>query len=124
MQQQPLDLLSADDRRELEVLLAIIHSDTLSAAAKLERVADVLRKYGVLIDAPSTVHTWTASDIAMELGASAQAIGRLSSKHDLKQAAFGEWRLTHTRSGKQIETFHYNAAGRARLLELMEPPDD
>lgn len=118
MEQTHLDLLTDDDKQELELLLAIIHSQTLSAASKLERVAELLSKHGVLIDPPATVRTWTASDIAIELGISAQAVGRLSSKHNLKQPEFGEWRLTRTGSGKQIETFNYNAHGRARLIGL------
>ena len=39
MNQQPLDLLSEDDRKELERLLSIVHSETLSTAAKLEEGA-------------------------------------------------------------------------------------
>lgn len=53
MNQSPLDLLSEDDRKELERLLSIVHSETLSTAAKLEEVARLLAKHGLLIPAPS-----------------------------------------------------------------------
>ena len=49
MNQQPLDLLSEDDRKELELLFSIIHSETLSTAARLEEVARLLAKHGLLI---------------------------------------------------------------------------
>ena len=54
---------------------------------------------------------------------SAHAVGRLATTHKLKVAGFGEWRLGKAPNGKQIETWVYNAAGRARLLELTEPPN-
>ena len=51
MNQSPLDLLSEDDRKELELLMSIIHSETLSTAARLEEVARLLAKHGLLIPA-------------------------------------------------------------------------
>ena len=119
MNKSPLDLLSEDDRKELERLLAIIHSETLSAAAKLEEVARLLARHGLLIPAPVTEQTWSATELAAELDISAQAVGRLATLHNLKVAGYGEWRLGKAPNGKQIETWVYNAAGRARLLELV-----
>lgn len=125
MNQSPLDLLSEDDSKELERLLAIVHSETLSTAAKLEEVARLLARHGLLIPAPITEQTWSATELAAELDISAQAVGRMATKHNLKVAGFGEWRLTAAPcSSKQIETWVYNAAGRARLLELMEKSHD
>lgn len=125
MNQSPLDLLSEDDRKELERLLAIVHSETLSTAAKLEEVARLLARHGLLLPAPVTEQTWSATELAAELNVSAHAIGRMANKHNLKVAGYGEWRLTAApRSSKQIETWVYNAAGRARLSELMEISHD
>ena len=125
MNQSPLDLLSEDDRKELELLMSIIHSETLSTAARLEEVARLLAKHGLLIPAPVTEQTWTATELASELGITSHAIGRMATKNNLKVAGFGEWRLTAAPcSSKQIETWVYNAAGRARLLELMEKSHD
>ena len=125
MNQSPLDLLSEDDSKKLERLLAIVHSETLSTAAKLEEVARLLARHGLLIPAPITEQTWSATELAAELDISAQAVGRMATKHNLKVAGFGEWRLTAAQcSSKQIETWVYNAAGRARLLELMEKSHD
>ena len=123
MQQKPLDLLDDDDRNELERLLSIIHSETLSAAAKLEELSRLLAKHGLLLPAPVTEQTWSATELATELNVSAHAVGRLATTHKLKVAGFGEWRLGKAPNGKQIETWVYNAAGRARLLELMEIRD-
>ena len=119
MNQSPPDLLSEDDRKELELLFSIIHSETLSTAARLEEVARLLAKHGLLIPAPVTEQTWSATELAAELKVSAQAVGRLATMHNLKVAGFGEWRLGKAHNGKQIETWVYNAASRARLLELM-----
>ena len=124
MNQSPLDLLSEDDRKELERLMAIVHSETLSTAAKLEEVARLLARHGLLIPAPVTEQTWSATELAAELDISAQAVGRLATLHNLKVAGYGEWRLGKAPNGKQIETWVYNAAGRARLLELMEIRND
>ena len=124
MNQSPLDLLSEDDRKELERLLSIVHSETLSTAAKLEEVARLLAKHGLLIPAPVTEQTWSATELAAELAISAQAVGRLATMHNLKVAGFGGWRLSKAPNGKQIEIWVYNAAGRARLLELMELDHD
>ena len=124
MNQSPLDLLSEDDRKELERLLSIVHSETLSTAAKLEEVARLLARHGLLIPAPVTEQTWSATELAAELDISAQAVGRLATLHNLKVAGYGEWRLGKAPNGKQIETWVYNAAGRARLLELMEIRND
>ena len=124
MNQSPLDLLSEDDRKELERLLSIVHSETLSAAAKLEEVARLLAKHGLLIPAPVTEQTWSATELAAELAISAQSVGRLATMHNLKVAGFGGWRLSKAPNGKQIEIWVYNAAGRARLLELMEKSHD
>ena len=125
MNQSPLDLLSEDDRKELELLFSIIHSETLSTAARLEEVARLLAKHGLLIPAPVTEQTWTATELASELGITSHAIGRMATKHNIKVAGFGEWRLTAApRSSKQIETWVYNAAGRARLLNLMRSTTD
>ena len=121
MNQSPLDLLSEDDRKELERLLSVIHSETLSTAAKVGEVSRILARYGLIIQAPATQQTWTATELAAELGISAHAVGRLSSTHGLKVAGYGEWRLSQARhGGKQVEQFCYNAAGRARLIELTE----
>jgi hypothetical protein len=67
-----------------------------------------------------TNHHFSATDIATELGVSAQKIGRLANKHEMKTDQFGEWRLSKaTNSNKQIESFFYNDQGRRRILELM-----
>ena len=115
MNQSPLDLLSEDDRKELELLMSIIHSETLSTAARLEEVARLLAKHGLLIPAPVTEQTWSATELAAELKVSAHAVGRLATTHKLKVAGFGEWRLGKAPNRKQIDTWVYNATSRARL---------
>jgi prophage antirepressor-like protein len=71
---------------------------------------------------PETGRLWTASDIAAELGISAQALGRIAVKNDLKTAKYGIWALDKSPYGpKQVQTFRYNEAGRAKLIALARP---
>ena len=72
----------------------------------------------------SNLASYSATELAAELNVSAQAVGRLATMHNLKVAGFGGWRLSKAPNGKQIEIWGYNAAGRARLLELMEKSHD
>ncbi|SHO54366.1 hypothetical protein VQ7734_00080 [Vibrio quintilis] len=68
-----------------------------------------------------TQEHFSASDIADETGVSAQKIGRISNKYQLKCPDFGEWRLTKaTNSNKQIESFFYNAQGRKQIMKLLK----
>ncbi|WP_419207551.1 hypothetical protein ACN08N_23765 [Photobacterium leiognathi subsp. mandapamensis] len=67
---------------------------------------------------------YSATDIAKELGCSAQKIGRAANKAGIKTNQYGEWRLDQAaNSRKQIETFHYNDAGKQRLTELIRGND-
>ena len=74
---------------------------------------------------PVTQQHWRATDIAKELGVSAQKVGRIANQHGLKKAPYGEWRLDQaTYSHKQIESFVYNAKGRQALNELIRTNHD
>lgn len=67
-----------------------------------------------------TERHFSATDIAEELGISAQKVGRLANQHNLKTDQFGEWRLSKApNSSKQIESFFYNDHGRRRIIELV-----
>ncbi|MCD9514003.1 hypothetical protein [Photobacterium carnosum] len=72
----------------------------------------------------TTMPHYTATDIAKELGCSAQKIGRTANKSGVKVNTYGEWRLDQAaNSRKQIETFWYNDAGKHRLMELLQGND-
>ena len=115
---QQINLLPDEDRAELERLMSIIHSETLSTASKLEQVAELLARHGLIIQPPAMAKSWTASDIAKELGVSAQALGKLATAAGVKNGdEFGGWQLS-TANGKQVQVFVYNEAGRQRLRKL------
>ncbi|WP_407330601.1 hypothetical protein [Enterovibrio sp. 27052020O] len=67
-----------------------------------------------------TTKLHTATDIAKELGVSAQKVGKTANAHGVKCEQYGEWRLDQAaNSRKQIQTFHYNDHGKQRLAELI-----
>ncbi|PWI34879.1 hypothetical protein DI392_00940 [Vibrio albus] len=98
----------------LDTALAILASCRLSDAS-----VNALIQSG--FDMPVKTHQhFSATDIAKELGTSAQKIGRLANKHNLKTDQFGEWRLGKAaNSSKQIESFFYNESGRRQIIGLM-----
>ncbi|AMO36398.1 Bro-N domain-containing protein [Thauera humireducens] len=66
---------------------------------------------------------YTASEVGERLGISANAVGRLANQHGVKTTEHGEFRLDKSPySSKQVESFHYNERGVARLTELLNPP--
>lgn len=67
---------------------------------------------------------YTATELAQELGVSAQKIGRVANAHRLKTEEFGEFRLSKSQhSSKQVEQFFYNEKGRAALLLAFNTDD-
>lgn len=63
---------------------------------------------------------YSATDIAKELGISAQRVGKIANANHLKTADYGQWRLSQAaNSSKQIETFFYNDKGREKLKQLL-----
>lgn len=121
---EQLNLLAKADDQLVRELLDVIHSPTLCQAAKVAEVARLLAPYGLTVQPAVTHHCWTASDIAKELGVSAQAVGKLATRHQLKTDQYGEYRLTKSpHSAKQVESFVYNEAGRAALIHAMRTKD-
>lgn len=71
-----------------------------------------------------TERHYTATDIAQELGVSAQKVGKTANAHGIKCEQYGEWRLDQAaNSKKQIQTFHYNDQGKHKLAELITGND-
>lgn len=64
---------------------------------------------------------YTASEIAKEVGATANMIGRIAKQLNLKTAEFGVTVLDKSPySPKQVETFRYNEKGRQVLVEAFK----
>ncbi|WP_325894576.1 hypothetical protein [Grimontia sp. NTOU-MAR1] len=72
----------------------------------------------------TTVQHYTATDIALELGVSAQKVGKTANAHGIKCEKYGEWRLDQAaNSRKQIETFHYNDQGKRTIAKIIRGND-
>lgn len=63
---------------------------------------------------------YTTTEIAKGLDSTAQMIGRLANANNLKTEEFGEFRLSKSQhSGKQVEQFYWNAAGRDAIRDIV-----
>ncbi len=69
---------------------------------------------------PEVDKTYTATEIATELGITSNKIGRIANKHCLKTEEYGIEVLDKSRhSNKQVSSFRYNEKGRKKLIELV-----
>lgn len=69
---------------------------------------------------PEIEKTYTATEIAKELGVSANKIGKIANANNLKTDEYGIMVLDKSPySAKQVSSFRYNEKGRARLLEII-----
>ncbi len=63
---------------------------------------------------------YTATEIANEIGISANAIGKISNKNNLKTEEYGIEVLDKSRySNKQVSTFRYNEKGKQKIREIL-----
>ena len=66
-------------------------------------------------------HHYSASEIGVMLGVSANKIGRIANAYMLKTEKYGKWFIDKSaHSDKQVETFRYNEAGVHKIEELIE----
>lgn len=115
--EQQLILAFREDEDLICELLNIVRSTTLSHSAKVAEVSRMLRPFGLDI-APIECEqtTWTATEIATELGVTAARVGRVANALNLKTTQYGEYRLSKSRYGpKQVETFYYFSVGREAI---------
>ncbi|WP_312145549.1 BRO family protein [Lysinibacillus capsici] len=70
---------------------------------------------------PGVEKTYTATDIGKELGISAQKVGILANKHNLKNETYGYFVLDKSKySNKQVESFRYYESGRKKIREILQ----
>lgn len=68
--------------------------------------------------------TYTATEIGNMLNVSAHKIGRLANTHKLKTAEYGSWYHDKAKhSGKEVETFRYNAKAIDRFRQILHCVD-
>ncbi|MEJ8326020.1 hypothetical protein WKI40_23100 [Kosakonia sacchari] len=69
-------------------------------------------------------HYSTAGEVAAEIGCTANKIGRIANKHNLKTDQYGKFFLDKSKhSDKQVEAFRYNAEGVKALRHLIRGAD-
>lgn len=72
-----------------------------------------------LLPLPRTERTYTAGDIAKELGVSANLVGRVANANGLKTEEYGLYVWDKSpHSDKQVQAWRYNEKGRQKLIEL------
>ena len=70
---------------------------------------------------PIVPKTYSAGEVGAMLGVSANKIGRLANKHNLKVEEYGEWFKDIAKSAdKEVQTFRYNQKGIDKLRELLK----
>ncbi|PGS61248.1 hypothetical protein COC69_32900 [Bacillus cereus] len=110
--------------RQANVLLktADTFKDSLSADAKHSLVAHATRILTgeMLLSLPEVRKTYSASEIGDEFGVSANKIGRLANKHNLKTDEYGMEVLDKARhSHKQVPSFRYFENAKPVFRELL-----
>lgn len=108
--------------RQAKLILEMQENKTLSPVAvellginALEVLTDKNTNYRPAVD-----KTYTATEIGKELGISANMVGRIANKHNLKTDQYGIEVLDKSpHSNKQVSSFRYNEKGKQRIKELV-----
>lgn len=72
-----------------------------------------------ILPMPKTRKTYSATEIGEKLGVSANKIGRLANKHNLKTDKYGELCGDITSSGRQVQNFYYYEEAIEKFKELL-----
>ena len=116
-------MLNNSRTRQAKLILDMQKNKTLSPVAvellqvnALEVLSDQAIDYR-----PEVEKTYTATDIGTELGISAQKVGSLANKHNLKNEEYGYFALDKSKySNKQVESFRYYESGRKKIREILQ----
>jgi hypothetical protein len=69
--------------------------------------------------APEVGKVYTTTEIANAIGCSAQKVGKMAKANNLQTDEYGIWVLDKSPySAKQVRSFRYNEAGKAKVKEL------
>jgi len=108
--------------RAFRTLMKVVNNKQLSAVAvELFGITALEQLTGKSVDyRPQIEKTYTSTEIAKELGVTANKIGKIANAHGLKTAEYGITVLDKSRySDKQVPNFRYNEKGRQKLIELV-----
>lgn len=103
--------------------LKLAKVDTLSPEYKnilVAKSAEVLTGQPLLPLPKSEQKTYSATEVGQFFGVSAQVIGKLANKHNLKTDEYGSW--YHDKSpysSKEVDTFRYNDNAVKKFKELL-----
>lgn len=91
-------------------------------AAELLRINVLEVLTGKTIDyRPEIEKTYTATEIAEELGITPHKVGRIATRYGLRTPEYGKWVLDKARGHeKQVRNFLYNEKGKAKIIELVK----
>ncbi|MDE6789184.1 MAG: Rha family transcriptional regulator [Ruminococcus sp.] len=113
----------SEKRKKAETLLKLANIDTLSPEYKnilIAKSTEVLTGEKLLPLPESEQKTYSAGEVGQLFGVSAQAIGRLATKHNLKTDEYGKWyRDKSPYSSKEVDTFRYNDKAVERFREII-----
>lgn len=103
--------LKTADCKRAELLYKLSQVDTLSKTYEpvlIAKAADIVNG-GELIPLPKvTRKTYTATEVAEVFDVTANKIGRIATKHNLKTENYGEWYRDVAKGGKkEVDTFKY-----------------
>jgi Rha family phage regulatory protein len=74
-----------------------------------------------LLPLPETEKAYSATDIAEMAGISANMVGKISNKYNLKTDEYGSWAWDKSRSSaKEVQSFRYNQKGMETLLQKIK----
>ena len=95
--------------------------------AKARIMKEENKKLELMIKNPnfkSIAKTYSASEVGLMLGVSANKIGRLATANDLKTEEYGDWfKETINDGSKEVSSFRYNEKGVEKLRELLNPEE-
>lgn len=117
----------ADRMKELEIeemkarkgiadsLRELMNIETLSPSWKqilAAKSAEVLSGGEKILPLPKSEVSYSATDIAKELGTSSTMVGRIAKANNLKVKEYGEWYHDKSKySSKEVDVFRYNQKG-------------
>ena len=115
-------MLNNSRTRQAKLILDMQKNKTLSPVAVELLQINALEILGdkAIEHRPEVEKSYTATELSEMFGVSAQKIGSLANKHNLKTDEYGYFALDKSKySNKQVETFRYYESGKKKIQELL-----
>lgn len=104
-----------EENKRLDALIKSGKAEGLSVYAMLDLIKEQPQKHE---------KTYSASEVGVMLGVSANKIGRLATANNLKTEEYGDWfKETINDGSKEVSSFRYNDKGVEKLRELLNPEE-